>query len=63
MIGLALSVDVETSVTVSPTCGWLGNQLNAAVGPVAGIPGTASVKERPLVPTLPASSGWLARTV
>src|SRR6185437_13790004 len=63
VIGLALSTEVETRETVSPTCGWLGNQLNAAVGPLAGAPGTASTNECAAEATFPASSAWRTRTV
>ena len=63
MIGLAESVESDTSETVWPTTGADGTQLNAAVGP-GGVGATATVKVAgALAPAFPAASRCEACTV
>src|SRR5277367_926617 len=63
VIGLASSVELETSEIDSPTWGFAGNQLNAAVGPW-GPAAPATVNEcGALTPRFPAWSDCSARTL
>jgi hypothetical protein len=71
VMGLALSVELETNETGSPTLGMEGNQVNDAAGGADGRAADDDGDDEPattnvlvaLTPTLPARSGCTARTV
>jgi hypothetical protein len=70
VMGLALSVELETNETAWPTLGMEGNQVKDAVGGAVGRAADDDDDESvttnvlvALIPTLPARSGCTARTV
>src|SRR5262249_2829611 len=61
-MGLDGSVDVDASVTTSPTRGAVGNQVNEALGGPGGA-GTTTVSVAARVSALPATFVKMARTM